>query len=132
MARYALLAALVIAPLSPAQETTSNGSKKPVATTVSKTNSGTSSAATSSSANFDGKSASRDSELLGREAPSPTRRHLDWSSLTPAVVIALCSLVTAGCSFFLALFNFWRSNYCVVRVVASNSDNGVHRNRGAY
>jgi hypothetical protein len=57
---------------------------------------------------------------------------LDWSSITPAVVIALCSLVTAFCSFFVALSNYRRSNYSVVRVVETSTSGGMALDRGEY
>ncbi len=57
---------------------------------------------------------------------------MDWSSITPAVVIALGSLVTAGCSLFVALSNYRRSNYSIVRVIATNSSGGAAVGRGTY
>ncbi len=50
---------------------------------------------------------------------------MDWHSITPAVVIACCSL-------FIALFNYWRSNYTVVRVVSTSSSGGMAVGRGNY
>jgi hypothetical protein len=57
---------------------------------------------------------------------------LDWLWLTPPVVIAVGSLVTAICSFFVALFNFRRSNHPVVRVLGSSAAGGVAVDRGPY
>jgi hypothetical protein len=57
---------------------------------------------------------------------------VDWSSITPAVVIAIGSLITAGCSFFLALFNYRRSNYAVVRIVEARSGWHTEAGRGSY
>lgn len=57
---------------------------------------------------------------------------MDWSSITPAVVIALCSLVTAWCSFFVALSNYRRSNYPVIRVVQTEAPFTRSIDRGDY
>ena len=57
---------------------------------------------------------------------------MDWHLITPAVVIACCSLFIACCSLFIALFNYHRSNYSVVRVVATSSCCGMAVDRGNY
>lgn len=57
---------------------------------------------------------------------------MDWSSLTPPVVIAIGSLVTACCSFFVALFNFHRSNFAVIKILTSSSSFHADVNRGQY
>jgi hypothetical protein len=60
------------------------------------------------------------------------RCYLDWSSLTPAVVIAIGSLVIACCSFIITFFNYCRSNYAVIRVLASENSGGAAAGRGRY
>ena len=57
---------------------------------------------------------------------------MDWSTITPVVVIALCSLFTAGCSFFVALHNFRRSNFAKVRVVKSSHSYICSVDRGYF
>ena len=57
---------------------------------------------------------------------------MDWSSITPAVVIAIGSLITASCSFFVALYNYRRSNYSVVRVLVSSASGNMAIGRGEY
>jgi hypothetical protein len=57
---------------------------------------------------------------------------LDWSTITPVVVIALCSLITAGCSFFVALHNSRRSNLPIIRVVKSSHSYICSIDRGYY
>ncbi len=57
---------------------------------------------------------------------------MDWSSITPAVVIAVCSLFTAVCSFYVSLSNYRRSNYSVIKIVASGQQTSCAEKRGWY
>ena len=73
------------------------------------------------------------SEVMGRlNNPLIWRCYLDWSSITPAVVIAVSSLFTAWCSFFVALSNYRRSNYAIIKIITTSSTGGCAVNRGNF